>query len=89
MICLCSFQRIVDCVSLTYAASAGLGRPGVLVICDEQIAGRHPRKIVAEVLPERMVCHTLRKVSLRQNLSLETPLAYRMPAILRLGLRQS
>jgi hypothetical protein len=89
VICLCSFQRIVDYVSLTFVASAGLGRPGVLAIYDEQIAGRHSHKIVAEALRERMICHTLRKVSLRQNLSLETPLAFRMPASPWLGLRQS
>jgi hypothetical protein len=70
VICLGLIQRIVDYASLTEAASAGLGKAGVLAISDEQIAGRHSRKIVAEVLPERMVCHTLRKGSLRQNLSL-------------------
>ena len=78
MICLGSFQRGVDYVSLTFVASAGLGKPGVLAISDVQIAGSHSGKIVAEALPERMDCHTLRKVSLRQNSRLETPLAFRL-----------
>jgi len=44
--------RTIHSVEQSSVPSAYPDNFGVRAICDEQIAGRHPHKIVAEVLPQ-------------------------------------